>query len=744
MNFERMFLSTTSLIPLALVIVISIVLTFFPLAGALGFEFSAVMGFVLSFISVFISAELMVSDYKIHSAGKRISDRVSSILLVNFVFLSVVYLIGLLSSLFKGDCFIKEGTIFFLLIPVVSVFFSASLGLLAGFITRRRGFFVGALILIGIIIYSLLKLYRDPSLFVYNPLFGFFPGPIYDEAIPVTLTLVTYRGITALWGFLFLILLTLANGFSYRRAGAWDFVKLLTVGISLFVAYSHEHEIGISYSREYITGEILPASVETDHFIIYYDPASPEAKHIGLIAGDHEWRYAELSKFLKTGPHEKILSYIYPDEETRKRVIGAGETTIANPIHKEIHLVYETFPQPVLKHELTHVMAGDFGTEILRMSPEIGLLEGLAVAADWSGDSYNPHQWSKALIRNGMAPNIEKITGFGFWYAPPALSYTLMGSFSRYLIDTYGIEKFKTVYRTGDFSVYKKSLPELVADWKKFLEGVDTPEEAFAIAKARFGAPSIFTAACPRRVAALKAEGFKYYGEDNYWKARESFSKALRYDGSDPVLLNGLAYSNYYEGDYDGAARVADSGAKLSQVDRAALENLKGNAFWQSGNKEQAENIFRSVRMNPLPGDLKREIDIKVSAIGEGDGAGESIREFFSTRDRAIQAASLSESILNSPEYPPPYYLLGRLFFNSGEYERAIPYLSMAEYLGLPSDEITDENLRILGISLFASGRYDEAAGIFTRIASGGDSEKKEYALDFLERIEWARTNRLK
>jgi tetratricopeptide (TPR) repeat protein len=744
MNFDRMLLSTTVIVPLVLVIIISIILAFFPLVGALGFEYSAVMGFVLSFVSVFISAELIGIDYKNYSAAKRLSDRVSSILIINLLFLGVVYIIGLLSSLIKGDCFIREGSIFFLLIPVVSVFFSATLGLLAGFTLKRRGFLAGALILIGIIAYSLLKLYRDPSLFIYNPIFGFFPGPIYDEAIPVTLTLLAYRGIIVLWGLLFLIVLTLANGFSYRRVGAWDFVKLLIVGISLFAACSHEQELGISYSREYITGKILPASVETEHFIIYYDPASPEAKNVALIAGDHEWRYAELSKFLKTNSGDKIRSYIYPDTETRKRVVGAGETTIANPIHKEIHLVYDTFPQPILKHELTHVMAGDFGTKLLRMTPKVGLLEGLAVAADWSEDPYNPHQWSKALIKNGMAPRIEDITGFGFWYAPAGLSYTLMGSFSRYLIDTYGIEKFKTVYRTGSFSVYGKSLPELVTDWKKFLEGVQTPEEVFALAKARFGAPAIFTATCPRKVGELKSEGFKYYADENYYRARDIFSEALSYDRHDPVLLNGLAYSNYYRKDYNETIRVADSGRSLPEVDRAVLENIKGNALWQTGKTTEAQDIFRSVRTTPLPNDLMREIDVKVSAIGEDATAGENIREFFSTRDRALQAASLSESILNTPEYSPPYYLMGRMLFNTGEYERAVPYLSMAEYLGLPSAALTDENLRILGISLFASGKYDDAAAVFNRIASAGDSEKKDYALDFLQRIEWARTNHLK
>ncbi|HVY54702.1 MAG TPA: tetratricopeptide repeat protein, partial [Thermodesulfobacteriota bacterium] len=313
-----------------------------------------------------------------------------------------------------------------------------------------------------------------------------------------------------------------------------------------------------------------------------------------------------------------------------------------------------------------------------------------------------------------------------------------------YIIDTYGMDKFKTAYRTGKFSVYGKSLSELEADWKKFLAGLPAPAGIDELAKSRFGAPAIFTAVCPRRVAALKAEGFRYYGKDNFRKARETFARALGYDGRDPVLLNGLAYSSYYEGNYDEAIKIAGEAGGLTEVDRASLENLKGNALWQKGNTEAAADIFRQLRAETLPPDLRREIDVKLSAVDIGGAPGESVKEFFSTRDRALQAVSLSDSLLNTPDYAPPYYLQGRLLFNMGEYERAVPYLSMAEYLGLPSDELARENLRILGISLFASDRYDEADVIWNRLASNGDPESAAYARDFRDRTDWARKSRLK
>jgi len=740
-----MLLSGTFLIPLAVGIVVSVILTFFPLVGTLGFEYSVVMGIVLAFISVFVSAELIDRHAKAHGPGRRLSDRVSSILILNIIILAFVLLVGFLSSLVKGDCYLREGAVFFLLIPVVSVFFASSLGLLTGFVFGRRGFLIGALIIIGTIVYSLWRLYDGVSLFVYNPVFGFFPGPIYDEVIPVTMTLVLYRLVIVLWGLLFLSLLTVANGLAHSRIGGWDFIKLIVIGFALVLGYYYKEEIGFSYSREYITENVLPVSVETDHFVIYYDPGSEWAKNINLIAEDHEWRYAQLEKFLEVDSDEKIRSYVYPDIDIRKKIVGAGETTIANPVHKEIHMIYDIFPHPILKHELTHVMAADFGSKYLKISPKIGLLEGLAVAADWSGEGYDSHQWAKSIIDNGMAPDIEDLVGFGFWYAPPGLSYTLMGSFSRYLIDTYGIEKFKTAYGTGSFSVYGKSLEELEAEWKQFLKGVYTPPGLRTIAEARFSEPSIFGAVCPRRVAALKTEAYKFYGANNFPKAHGLFEEALSYDGSNPELLNGLAYSYYYGGKYDEAIRTAETTASIPETYKTILLNLKGNALWQSGETAEAERIFRAVNRKAIPDDLKREIDVKLSAIEEGGESGERIKEFFSTRDRVRQAVSLEESIVLSPDYAPAYYLLGRMLYNSGDFEEAEPYLALAEYLGLPSDELTAENLRILGISLFADGDYGGAEAAFGEIIDSDEEGRlNDYSADFIDRSAWAGRSRLK
>ncbi len=742
MTFEKMLFTPSVLISVAIALIASIVLALFPLIGTLGFEFSAISAVLLSFLSVFISASLISSSQKSDRSKKRLSDPIGSILLINFLILLIPFLIGLLSSLIKGDCYLKEGAIFFLLIPTITMFFSASIGMLAGYFFGRKGLLIGPLIILVILCYALWQLYYGISIFIYNPIFGLFPGPLYDEAIPLSLTLIISRIIVFFWGILLLLILRVANSFKYSLFGIWDTILLIIVVIVLITAHINESKIGISYTRDNITENFLSGSIETDNFIIYYTPGTPEAKDIDLIAQDHEWRYKQLKEILDVDSPDKIRSYIYPDIETRKRLVGAAETTIANPIHKEIHLVYGSFPHPVLKHELVHVMSGDFGNNILKLSPKIGLLEGIAVAADWGGQKFTPHQWSKAMIEMGIAPRIQDIVGFGFWYAPSQVSYTLMGSFSRYLIDTYGIGNFKKVYKTGDFSVYGKSLDELTREWQNYLRTIETPPETTAIAEALFTVPSIFNATCPRRIAELKKEGYEQFNSGNYFMARDYFADALELNNEDPALINWLAYSHYYEGNYMRATEIAKSSSPGSELDKHLLENINGNSAWQAGNSAEAGQIFDRLLNMHAPDDLKRELEIKISAISEGAEVEENIKLFFGTRDKVLQLAYLTEAIKTRPLYAPPHYLLGRLFFNKGEYEKAVPHLIQAYLLELPGKRLTNENLRILGISLFAKGNYDQAITTFEYLLSNEQNEAaQQYAQDFIERSRWRKEN---
>jgi tetratricopeptide (TPR) repeat protein len=741
MIFRDIFFSIKVIISIFLVILLSIAITFLPLIGTLGYEYSLAISFILAFVSVFISSKFAGIEFSTRfGSQKRFGDLISTIFITNYLIAFCPLVIGLASSMLKQDCFIREGLYFYLLIPLVTVFFSTGLGILCGTLFSRWGFLVAVLILISTICFSIWRVYNDASFFFYNIVIGYFPGPLYDEVIPITTTFIVYRILTLCWGILFLISVRLISGFKHGVGGFWDIVIFLSIVGVLIIGYLNENEIGISYTRKYITQNYLNSSYETEHFVIYYSPGTKVAQNIRLIADDHEWRFNQLKDLFKVNPGEKIRSYIYPDTETRKKLIGAGETTVANPVKNEIHLVYDTFPDPVLKHELAHVMSSGFGMNILHISPKVGLIEGLAVASDWSRDSYTPHQWSKAMIDLGDAPDIKSIVGVGFWYAPPRKSYTLMGSFSRYLIGRYGIERFKVLYKTGDFSIYGNSLDELTKEWRSFLDGITIPPKLNSLAIYVFQEPSIFQGKCPRRIGALKQMGVKEFDDGNFYGSKNLFLEASELNPDDPGVIESLAYSYYFDKDYDELRKLLENGFSFPDIDKAILENLRGNLLWQTGQVEKAQTVFKNLLMLPVTDDLERELDIKISAISAGGMIEEKSREFFSTTDDLVQVTSLEEIIRNDPYYSPAYYLLGRIFYKNGEFEKSVSYLKQSEWLGLPSMDLELENLKLLGINLYSTGDYDGAISRFQSIISlDPDGQSRDYAIDFVERSRWAK-----
>ena len=230
---------------------------------------------------------------------------------------------------------------------------------------------------------------------------------------------------------------------------------LLVIGLLGFQLYTGA--LGIRPTRDDIARE-LGGLRETVHFEIFY--ARELEAEIERIAEDCEFQYAQLSDYLDpegTMQSRKVRAYIYASPEQKKRLIGARGTSVEDPFGHGFHIHAQGFPHPVLKHELAHVFTVPWSP--LKVSLKIGLHEGIAVAADWDEGKLTGHQWAKAMRQMEVAPPLSGVMGIGFWGHAGSQSYLLAGSFVRFLVDTYGIEKFKGVFPTGNFvQHYSKDL----------------------------------------------------------------------------------------------------------------------------------------------------------------------------------------------------------------------------------------------------------------------------------------------
>ena len=158
----------------------------------------------------------------------------------------------------------------------------------------------------------------------------------------------------------------------------------------------------------------------------------------------------------------------------------------------------------------------------------MGLIEGVAVAADWRPSELSVHDAAAALIQMDKAPDIHHIFQWqGFWAQPSGKAYTMMGSFVRWLIDTQGMSRFKAFYGEIDFEKhFDQSSDILIMEWEAFLKSRTLSQRQLALARYRYeygsGNRSIFNKMCARTLAEIE-------------RKQASAEGSGRYDGSKPI-----------------------------------------------------------------------------------------------------------------------------------------------------------------------------------------------------------------
>ena len=739
-----------------------------PLFNLLAFEFCTILAFGISFVG----AHIAVTEVK-RLRGSPQSAKAPPAQLVNVLFwralgtnltlLIAPLIIILLNSLRVKNCDFSEGLSFFLLLPVVSCAYAAAAGTFFGLWLKQR--WTAYLAYLGYILTTLLLLAHNilfhPPVFGYHSTFGYFPGPIYDERISISGTLLIARGTTLLlaWIFVSLAINTLVVGRRsqsvtmlhwqklYRFRPRYDDlnhrIRLLVLVILFTLICFYRGDLGLRLTRGYIENK-LGGLKETKHFEIYYEKGSRVEREIELIAQDHEFRYAQLVRYFQIQPTRKVRSYIYTSPDQKKRLMGARGTSVEDPLGYGFHINDEDFPHPVMKHELAHALTANWHP-ILKVSLKLGLHEGIAVAADWDEGQLTAHQWSKAMWQLGVAPTMQKIMGLGFWTQASSRSYTLAGSFVRFLVAEYGIDSLKRVFPTGNFKkVYSKPLRVLIQEWEAFRETIFLTDADLTIAEHRFKRPSIFQKPCAHETAEFSARAWSGYRGLDFNMARHLFEQIHEFDPDNPRRLNGLMYTDYQMEDYpttlEWAAKIITH-PKASVRQIAEAKNVEGNVYWQQGNRNKARLRYREVFAVHPSDALDREAQAKLATLAlDFTDVQDKIRRVFIDRpSRRLRMTLLHEVINELPKWGLAYYLAGRQLYFDQEYTASNRYLLKAVAFGLPHESLAIENTRLIGINAYHLGQYDQAIEQFQRIAADGGLSLGvvHSAKDWIERCEW-------
>lgn len=697
-------------------------LVFVPLFGVPGYELAEALALTIGLagcipgIAAAFAERRLIRGQDPRPAGARRYDSaigstavaVGAAGLLNLAALLPPFLTALARSLFATQCDPLANIGFFPMLTLPSALIASAVGVFAG-LAARRWWTAGGLYLL-VVLATLVAtgwpIYFGPQVFAFNHFLGYFPGPLYDEALTLKTSVYWFRVQTVLlaaaaWVFT-AFTLDMREGRVRRphfRPGSAVLLALLLLGA---VAIEQQGPLlGLRMTHRHLEDR-LGGLKETAHFRIVYFRGKPK-EELERLERDLEFRHQQLATFLGGAPNEPINVYVYRSPEEKQQLVGAGGTQFAKPWLLSLHINDAPFPHPVLKHELLHVMAAPFGSGPFRTAAKFGVLaemaviEGLAVAGDNRVDDLTLHQWAAAMRKHGLAPDVRRLFApGGFYTAAASRAYTMAGSFLRYLAETHGTERLRTLYLNGDFlAAYGKPLAELASEYERFIDEVPLDARAEAQAYQRFRRPSIFARACAREVATLEREAAEFLYSDPE-VALELYQRIARLQPEEPAYQMGVARSlSRLDRTSEAVELLARLAATLSDKPAAEADvaMLRGDLAWKQGRTDLAVQQYQRVlELQPQPV-LDRTARVKLAAV-DTPIVGPAINAYFAEGPEDVKLFVLGEALDQAPHDPHLTYLIGRRLTQGEAPALALPYLEQALAKELP-ETIRKEALRL-------------------------------------------------
>jgi tetratricopeptide (TPR) repeat protein len=766
----------------AILTALALLLDFVPLFDLLGYDFSIAVGLCAMLAAVDIGQGVVAAARKrAAEGGEPVPDlwRLTARALAGGLAILVMpLLLSLLDMVRVRNCSVSAGLGFYALLPLATVLYAAPAGVLAGLCFPRRGRLVAFLLPVVSVLWTLLRLYQDPALFALDPFGGYFPGPIYDEALRPPLRLLLYRVANLVWITTALTLAAAALGRgrdprAWRRPQLAIAAVLIAASIALFASRGR---LGFHIQRSDLV-RALPGERHTAHFVVHYDPDPAQGYaplDIALMLEDLEFRYEQLRQRLGTEPRGPITVWEFPSSASKRSLVGAGDTLFARPWTREIFVHGYQFPSRPLRHEMAHVFAGTFGDPLLGISlawrwhgplplPTLatGLIEGIAEAADAGaeGDQSTIHQQAAAMIVAGNAPPLATIMGAGFSGQSGARAYTIAGSFCRFLLESRGGAAMKQLYRSaGDFvAAYGVPLATLEAEWRDFLARQPVDAQDRARASEQFRRPAIFKKVCARELAARLAEARALRAT---YTAPARMAALLEEicadDPHEPMYRLSLIDARAAAGDVPRALELAkqmESDGDLTLPMQASVANLAGILYFQSGDYANAEAAERRVLKLSPDAFSRRLAYSRLRALAQPNARQTLGRALFGDRadfpiDPVLVFHLINEFARLYPRERLGPYLIGRQLL-SRDAAHALPYLQRAcgETPGaaapaadeaLPPDFVL-ECRRMTAEAAYRAGDFAHARAAAQSLATTSEREaERASARDMLERIAWA------
>ncbi|HAC16086.1 MAG TPA: hypothetical protein DCE78_09110 [Bacteroidetes bacterium] len=522
--------------PLILFFILGLVASFLPLIGDFYLETAQVSSVLFSFLTIL---GVNIESFNKSSHQSPFASHLTYLSTIYFkmgVFLTPIFA----SALIRG-CFNLDGLFFVLLIPFVAIIFVYALLIFISGLSRHYKMVTSLIIVFLVAILPLIILKIVPHVFLFNPIWGWFPGPIYDEQILLSLNLVYHSVFVLTLSLIFII----GNRSLFKLDPLKRSIIVVITGFVLLLFLYNWSNLGLGYSLKNIESH-LGGVAESEHFVLIYDDEVLSDIDVNYWLFWHEFHFYELTEQLELSwSGDKIRSVLYRDVWQKHEYTGAKYTSyvpVWNSI-PQLHLDLQS-ADLLLRHEMVHVLTKGFSNSFIGANLKIGLTEGIAVALEdprsvrFTRDEILVN--SELEIRSDLID--DAFSFLGFYGGRSSINYSVSGSFVNYLLQNYAVDDFKCVYGGSAFDECFSSFEGIKGGWVEFVNGIPPDTTATLYARNYIGRESIFEKKCSRFVSETEKQYDIYrrmYSRGDYEGAYQVLvSLNKKYPGSTTIWMN--------------------------------------------------------------------------------------------------------------------------------------------------------------------------------------------------------------